>query len=207
MFSSELRTARLGYLGQIRSLLVIVDPSAISELRELVGTPSADGSAPTEPDEVLRAVLLTITKKRGPLDRIAVVVTKGDLLEHSIAGRPDKSDVRAWLIARGLGAMVNLVEQNARQDVRYAVSDLTVHDTVAARADLLLWLAHEDRSRSSLGRRETGDRLNLGGSNAGDPPLVYRAGRAGMMASFIVGSLAVPVAAAILLTRLALAVF
>ncbi|WP_308200916.1 hypothetical protein [Actinoplanes sp. M2I2] len=203
LFRDESRTTRLGYLRHVRSLMVVVDPGAVAELHEVVrdSRPTATGPDPSrdDPVDVLRAVLLKILKDRSTLDRIAVVITKGDLLNDSIVGRPaDGDEARAWLIDRNLRPLVDRLERVAREKVRYVTSDRDTDDDGHRRADLLLWLAHEDRSRSPLGQPATSERIRVPAGHAGDPPLSYRAGRKAILGLYAVGLGALPIASTVL---------
>ncbi|MEW2359929.1 hypothetical protein [Spirillospora sp. NPDC029432] len=139
----------LRYLDHGEALLFVVDPFALPQVhRALTGEERRhvdQAAAPSgeDPADTLQRVLNGLRSRpdRGRRKRVAVVVTKVDLLGGTeigrTAGRGDKA-LRGWLDDVGLGNTVRALDQAAGQ-VRYFGSGLeTPPDDVA---DLLGWVS------------------------------------------------------------------
>jgi Double-GTPase 2 len=137
---------RLRYLDHGEALLFVIDPFALPELRlalpdserRLVEevTPTSD----EDPSDTLQRLLAELRSRddQGRQRRIAVVVTKADVLRRTSAGRDLDAGVREWLDGLGLGNTTRTLERTAAQ-VRYFASGLD--SPPAALADLFGWAA------------------------------------------------------------------
>jgi hypothetical protein len=157
-FAGASQVESLRYLDHGEALLFMVDPFALPEVRRTLTEAEIAHSAHSsdeDPSDTLQRVLNELRSRpdRGRQKRVAVVVTKTDLLArtgigHGIAGHapraasdrpaadPDHA-VRAWLERLGLGNTTRTLDQLAAQ-VRYFPSGL---DTPPAEVfDLLGWV-------------------------------------------------------------------
>ncbi|GAA4058711.1 TRAFAC clade GTPase domain-containing protein [Actinomadura miaoliensis] len=139
----------LRYLDHGEALLFVVDPFALplvrrsltTEERRLVDASAA--SSEEDPADTLQRVLNELRSRpdRGRQKRVAVVVTKIDLLERTEIGRdaggPEEA-VRRWLEGVGLGNIVRALDQVAGE-VRYFGSGLETPP--AEVAELLGWVS------------------------------------------------------------------
>jgi hypothetical protein len=151
------RVERLRYLDHGEALLFVIDPFALPELRpalssderELVDhtTPASD----EDPSDTLQRLLAELRSRadQGRQRRIAVVVTKADVLRRtSVGGGLDKGP-RAWLEEVGLGNTIRTLERTAGE-VRYFASGLD--SPPAALAELFAWAAGLPLSDPATGR-------------------------------------------------------
>ncbi|MFD0535886.1 hypothetical protein ACFQY7_21180 [Actinomadura luteofluorescens] len=137
----------LRYLEHSEALLFVVDPFALPQLRRsLTGderefVDEAAASSEEDPADTLQRVLNELRSRpdQGRQKRVAVVVTKTDLLLRTEIGRglDPGGDPRDWLDRVGLGNTVRTLDQVAAQ-VRYFASGLGTEP--AAVADLLGWV-------------------------------------------------------------------
>lgn len=154
----------LRYLDHSEALLFVVDPFALPQLRrsltgderELVDEAAA--SSEEDPADTLQRVLNELRSRpdQGRQKRVAVVVTKTDLLLRTEIGRgldPD-ADPREWLDRVGLGNTVRTLDQVAAQ-VRYFASGLDTEP--GAVADLLGWVTGLPAAGSPDGARAPAD--------------------------------------------------
>ncbi|TDB99113.1 hypothetical protein [Actinomadura sp. 7K534] len=142
----------LRYLEHSEALLFVVDPFALPQLRgsltgderDLVDRSAA--SSEEDPADTLQRVLNELRSRpdQGHQKRVAVVVTKTDLLARTEIGRfltgagpDDEAGLREWLGDIGLGNTVRTLDQLAGQ-VRYFASGLATEP--ADVADLLGWV-------------------------------------------------------------------
>jgi Double-GTPase 2 len=157
-FAGASQVESLHYLDHGEALLFVVDPFALPEVRRTL-TEAEIGhfahSSDEDPSDTLQRVLNELRSRpdRGRQKRVAVVVTKADLLARTVIGHgltaqalpaapgrppthPDHA-VRAWLERLGLGNTTRTLDQLAAQ-VRYFSSGL---DTPPAEVfDLLGWV-------------------------------------------------------------------
>ncbi|MFV2215768.1 hypothetical protein ACFHW2_36730 [Actinomadura sp. LOL_016] len=136
----------LRYLDHGEALVFVVDPFALPQVRraltgkerELVDR--AAMSSDEDPADTLQRVLNELRSRpdRGRQKRVAVVVTKTDLLARTEIGRGLDDGVREWLAGVGLGNTVRTLEQVAGR-VRYFASGLGAEP--ADVAELLTWAA------------------------------------------------------------------
>jgi hypothetical protein len=122
---------RLRYLDHGQALLFVIDPFALPELRpaltsaerELVeeATPTSD----EDPSDTLQRLLAELRSRadQGRQRRIAVVVTKADVLRRTSVGEGLEADTRAWLERVGLGNTIRTLDRTAGE-VRYFASGL-----------------------------------------------------------------------------------
>ncbi|RFS82686.1 hypothetical protein D0T12_24895 [Actinomadura spongiicola] len=153
----------LRYLDHGEALLFVLDPFALPQLRRaLTGderkfVDQAAVSSEEDPADTLQRVLNELRSRpdQGRQKRVAVIVTKTDLLTRTEIGRclAEDGDLRAWLDRVGLGNTVRTLDQVAGQ-VRYFASGLATDPEQVA--DLLGWV--------------TG--LTVAGSGNGDGPAV-----------------------------------
>ena len=150
----------LRYLDHGEALLFIVDPFALPQLRGSLTTDEkefldqAAVSSEEDPADTLQRVLNELRSRpdQGHQKRVAVIVTKTDLLARTEIGRciggpsaqaapdggsGDGAGVREWLGDVGLGNTVRALDQVAGQ-VRYFASGLATEP--ADVADLLGWV-------------------------------------------------------------------
>jgi hypothetical protein len=158
-FAGASQVESLRYLDHGEALLFMVDPFALPEVRRTLTEAEIVHSAHSsdeDPSDTLQRVLNELRSRpdRGRQKRVAVVVTKADLLARTAIGhglteyalpaapgRPHVADpdhaVRAWLERLGLGNTTRTLDQLAAQ-VRYFPSGL---DTPPAEVfDLLGWV-------------------------------------------------------------------
>ncbi|TDD36388.1 hypothetical protein E1287_11025 [Actinomadura sp. KC06] len=137
----------LRYLDHSEALLFVVDPFALPQLRRaLTGderefVDDAAVSSEEDPADTLQRVLNELRSRpdQGRQKRVAVVVTKTDLLARTEIGRclAGDADLRDWLGRVGLGNTVRTLDQVAGQ-VRYFASGLATEP--ADVAELLGWV-------------------------------------------------------------------
>ncbi|MFC5746531.1 TRAFAC clade GTPase domain-containing protein [Actinomadura rugatobispora] len=181
----------LRYLDHGEALLFVVDPFALPQVRAALTAEERDrvdrsaASSDEDPADTLQRVLNGLRSRpdRGRQKRVAVIVTKTDLLAATEIGRvPGRDDapegerldgdgaLRAWLDHVGLGNTVRALDQVAGE-VRYFGSGLaTDPDGVA---DLLAWASGlpADR-RQPAGADSAADRgADPGGELPGTAPL------------------------------------
>ncbi|MES9608634.1 hypothetical protein [Actinomadura sp. NPDC000929] len=192
----------LRYLDHSEALLFVVDPFALPQLRrsltgderELVDEAAA--SSEEDPADTLQRVLNELRSRpdQGRQKRVAVVVTKTDLLLRTEIGRgldPDAGP-RAWLDRVGLGNTVRTLDQVAAE-VRYFASGLDTEP--AAVADLLGWVTGLPAADAADGARAPADvppeppgtaplraPWPVRGRDAGRVPAGYQAGRWAVLA-------------------------
>jgi hypothetical protein len=136
----------LRYLDHGEALLFVVDPFALPQVRRALTRDERDlvdhaaASSEEDPADTLQRVLNDLRSRpdQGRQKRVAVIVTKADLLVRTEIGRclGHDGDVRAWLGGVGLGNTVRTLDQVAGQ-VRYFASGLATEP--ADVADLLGW--------------------------------------------------------------------
>ena len=159
----------LRYLDHGEALLFVVDPFALPQLRrsltgdELEFVDEAAASSEEDPADTLQRVLNELRSRpdQGHQKRVAVVVTKTDLLARTEIGRclagpgaGDEAGLREWLGSVGLGNTVRTLDQLAGQ-VRYFASGLTTEP--AAVADLLGWVTGLNPAGAANGVRPPAD--------------------------------------------------
>ncbi|TYB42730.1 TRAFAC clade GTPase domain-containing protein [Actinomadura chibensis] len=137
----------LRYLDHGEALLFVVDPFALPQLRRaLTGderrfVERSAGSSEEDPADTLQRVLNELRSRpdQGRQKRVAVIVTKTDLLARTEIGRclAGDADLRDWLGRVGLGNTVRTLDQVAGQ-VRYFASGLGSEP--ADVAELLGWV-------------------------------------------------------------------
>ncbi|MBC6468142.1 hypothetical protein HKK74_21980 [Actinomadura alba] len=149
-FTGATLVESLRYLDHGEALLFVMDPFALPQVRRtLTGDENelveqAVASSDEDPADTLQRVLneLRSRRDRGRQKRVAVVVTKTDLLAHTIVGRhlehPESgAAVRDWLEGLGLGNSIRALDQLAAE-VRYFGSGLTTEPALVA--ELLGWV-------------------------------------------------------------------
>jgi hypothetical protein len=216
-FTSAGNAARLGYLRHIRALLVIVDPLTMRGLGDALShfdeRPKSRPGAGSREDATTRSVLeaaeqLGHRRRKFVLDRVAVVVTKADLLDNSAVGRPRDEVVERWLNDNGMRSMVSVLA-GAAHSVRYLTSDLDTRSGGRARGEVLLWLA--DARPARQGPVAIAESHGPGRAvvlrNLSTPPLGYRIGRADLIGSYAIGVAAVPAGIAALVWWAVTAIF
>ncbi|REE94983.1 TRAFAC clade GTPase domain-containing protein [Thermomonospora umbrina] len=154
-FTGATEVESLRYLDHGEALLFVVDPFALPAVRralseeERVAVEGAAASSEEDPADTLQRVLNELRSRpdRGRQRRVAVVLTKTDLLRGTMVGRsldesgPEDGEpgahVRRWLDEVGLGNAIRALDQLAGQ-VRYFGSGL---DTAPFEvAELLGWV-------------------------------------------------------------------
>jgi hypothetical protein len=192
------RVERLRYLDHGEALLFVIDPFALPELRlalpeeerRLVeaATPTSD----EDPSDTLQRLLAELRSRddQGRQRRIAVVVTKADVLRHTSAGGDHGTDVRGWLEGLGLGNTIRTLERTAGH-VRYFASGLD--SPPAALAELFGWAAGlpvNGQVNAAFDDRPTADELRTPWPVAGRPPelipLGHQLGRGALLVALTV---------------------
>ena len=149
-FTGATLVESLRYLDHGEALVFVVDPFALPQVRRtLTGdehelVEQAVASSDEDPADTLQRVLNELRSRpdRGRQKRVAVVVTKTDLLAHTVVGRhltrPCSSEaVRDWLDGLGLGNTIRTLDQLA-VEVRYFGSGLGTEPATVA--ELLGWV-------------------------------------------------------------------
>ncbi|WP_067457630.1 TRAFAC clade GTPase domain-containing protein [Actinomadura macra] len=201
----------LRYLDHGEALLFVVDPFALPQVRRALTEDErrlVDGSAVSseeDPADTLQRVLNELRSRpdQGRQKRVAVIVTKTDLLARTEIGRclEHEPDLRDWLGRVGLGNTVRTLDQVAGQ-VRYFGSGLATEP--ADVADLLGWAsglaappAADDRPATASGEgQEVPGTAPLRapwpvrGRGTGRVPAGYQAGRWAVLAGLSVLTIA-----------------
>lgn len=138
----------LRYLDHGEALLFVVDPFALPGVRRALTAGERERidraafSSEEDPADTLQRVLNELRSRpdRGRQKRVAVVVTKTDLLAGTEVGRglAEDGDLRRWLGGVGLGNTVRTLDQVAGR-VRYFGSGLATEP--ADVAELLGWVS------------------------------------------------------------------
>ncbi|WP_245623268.1 TRAFAC clade GTPase domain-containing protein [Spirillospora albida] len=205
-FTGATEVESLRYLDHGEALLFIVDPFALPHVRRALtgderGLVEGAGAASDEdPADTFQRVLNELRSRpdRGRQKRVAVVVTKTDLLVRTEVGRR-LGDVRGWLGGVGLGNTVRTLDQVAGE-VRYFASGLAPGGPGAEVADLLGWVSGlpdapkggEDGAPDGGTGGDPPGTVPLRapwpvrGRGAGRVPFGYQAGRWGVLASLSV---------------------
>ncbi|MFC0040228.1 TRAFAC clade GTPase domain-containing protein [Actinomadura rayongensis] len=147
-FAGSTEVESLRYLDHGETLLFIVDPFALPQVNrsltavERARVEAAAGPSGEDPADTLQRVLNELRSRpdRGRQKRVAVVITKTDLLLTTEIGKKlyEDPDLRGWLRAVGLGNIVRALDHVAA-DVRYFGSGLATDPSYIA--DLLGWAA------------------------------------------------------------------
>jgi hypothetical protein len=205
------RVERLRYLDHGEALLFVIDPFALPELRlalseeELRLVETVTPTSDEDPSDTLQRLLTDLRSRddQGRQRRIAVVVTKADILRRTAAGRDVDAGVREWLERLGLGNTIRTLERTAGQ-VRYFASGFD--SPPAALAELFGWAAGLTLNAQvdpDFDDRPTADELRepwpISGRSAGLIPVGHQFGRGALFAALVVLG-----PAALVLTGLAL---
>jgi Double-GTPase 2 len=196
------RVERLRYLDHGEALLFVIDPFALPELRLAL---SADerrlveealdlqtATSDEDPSDTLQRLLAELRSRddQGRQRRIAVVVTKADVLRETTVGGGLDTDPRGWLERLGLGNTIRTLERTAGE-VRYFASGLD--SSPAALAELLGWVAGLPLGGPvdpAFDDRPAADELRDTGPVAGRPadvvPVGHRVGRHSLFAALAV---------------------
>jgi len=211
-FTGATEVESLRYLDHGEALLFVVDPFALPTVRralteeELAVVERAAPSSEEDPADTLQRVLneLRTRPDRGRQRRVAVVVTKTDLLRETMIGRSltreqDAGDetgrssgaaVRRWLEEVGLGNAIRALDQLAGE-VRCFGSGL---DTDPAEvADLLGWVTglpvdgptEPAPAEEVPGTAPLRDPWPVRGREDGRVPAAYQAGRWSVFAGLV----------------------
>lgn len=181
---------RLGYLDHGEALLFVIDPFALPELRPAMSQEErrlAPATSEEDPSDTLQRLLAELRSRedQGRQRRIAVVVTKTDLLRRTGVGRDladPGADVRGWLEGVGLGNTIRTLEHAAGQ-VRYFASGLDSEP--GALAELLAWAADVPLNGSPRAA-EPATRHPVTGRPADAVPLGHQVGRWALLAGVTV---------------------
>jgi hypothetical protein len=189
---------RLRYLDHGEALLFVIDPFALPELRLALSTDErriveeATATSDEDPADTLQRLLAELRSRddQGRQRRIAVVVTKADVVRQTSAGRGLDGDARGWLEGLGLGNTIRTLERTAGE-VRYFASGLD--SPPSALADLFGWAAGLPLGGGvdpAFDDRPTTDELREPWPVAGRPaeqiPSGHRFGRHTLLASLTV---------------------
>ncbi|MGC5052855.1 TRAFAC clade GTPase domain-containing protein [Micromonospora sp. DT48] len=123
------QNARLAYLDHARSLIYVLDPFSVRRVREefASGAPeifAAANPASHDPEDAYNATAQRLQEYgvRTDRKRLALVVSKADLLKKMSAGPKNSAGVRAWLRDNGLSNLVLSAERDFREVRFYLVS-------------------------------------------------------------------------------------
>ncbi|GAA0942431.1 TRAFAC clade GTPase domain-containing protein [Actinocorallia libanotica] len=143
LFTGAAQVESLRYLDHSEALVFVLDPFALPEVRRTLT--DGERSLPVatsdeDPSDTLQRVLNDLRSRpdRGRQRRVAVVVTKADLLARTSIGRDLYADPRAWLDSLGLGNTLRTLDQLA-EEVRVFPSGLNTPP--AHLASLVGWVA------------------------------------------------------------------
>ncbi|GAB3687244.1 hypothetical protein GCM10027589_55790 [Actinocorallia lasiicapitis] len=119
-FTGAAQVESLRYLDHSEALVFVLDPFALPEVRRTLT--EVERSVPVatsdeDPSDTLQRVLNELRSRpdQGRQKRIAVVVTKADLLARTSIGRDLRADPRAWLDGLGLGNTLRTLDQIAAE--------------------------------------------------------------------------------------------
>ncbi|MBW8485453.1 zinc ribbon domain-containing protein [Actinomadura parmotrematis] len=208
----------LRYLDHGEALLFVVDPFALPQVErsltaeEALAVDQLAAASAEDPADTLQRVLNELRSRpdKGRQKRVAVVVTKTDLLVRTEIGRTldDDPDLRSWLGRVGLGNTVRTLDQVAGQ-VRYFGSG--PQTPPADIADLLGWVSglggEEGGAPADVEREEVPGTAPLRaawpvrGRGEGRVPAGYQAGRWAVLAGLSLVTAAAVVAALVLALR------
>jgi Double-GTPase 2 len=189
---------RLRYLDHGEALLFVIDPFALPELRFALSTDErrvvqdATATSDEDPSDTLQRLLAELRSRddQGRQRRIAVVVTKADVLRRTAVGGGLDGDARAWLDGLGLGNTIRTLERTAGE-VRYFASGLDTPP--AALAELFGWAAGlplGGRVDPAFDDRPAADELREPWPVAGRPPELipygHQTGRSALFAALTV---------------------
>jgi hypothetical protein len=192
------RVERLRYLDHGEALLFVIDPFALPELRSALTTDErrlveeATATSDEDPSDTLQRLLAELRSRadQGRQRRIAVVVTKADVLRHTAVGAGLDGDPRGWLEGLGLGNTIRTLEHTAGE-VRYFASGLD--SPPAALAELFGWAAGlplDGRVDPAFDDRPAADELREPWPVAGRPaslvPYGHQVGRNALFAALTV---------------------
>ncbi|WP_062443631.1 TRAFAC clade GTPase domain-containing protein [Herbidospora daliensis] len=176
-YTGASRVEAMGYLAHGEAMVLLIDPFALPAVqdslvpadRELL---AAGGVVPSreDPADTVHRVRNELSSRAdgGHQRRIAVVVTKGDLLDRTTTGQGAAADPRAWLTTMGMGNLVRDLA-NRGSEVRYTTSGLPPKpDEIAG---LVTWLTGLTGERKADGA--AGEPWRPGSRPAGRPPLSY----------------------------------
>ncbi|HEX6468505.1 MAG TPA: hypothetical protein VF069_05365 [Streptosporangiaceae bacterium] len=148
-FTGATQVESLRYLDHGEALLFVIDPFALPEVRRAMDADESErvakaaATSDEDPSDTLQRVLNELRSRpdQGRQKRIAVVVTKADLVRGTAIGgalcAEAAPDVRAWLGGLGMGNTIRTLDQAAGQ-VRYFASGLDTDP--AAVAELVGWV-------------------------------------------------------------------
>jgi Double-GTPase 2 len=144
-FTGAAQVESLRYLDHGEALLFVVDPFALPAVRRALTDEENERIAKSaatsdeDPSDTLQRVLneLRTRPDQGRQKRVAVVLTKADLLLQTGVGGTLGPDARVWLDGLGMGNTIRTLDQFAGQ-VCYFASGLDTDP--AAVAELLAWV-------------------------------------------------------------------
>jgi hypothetical protein len=189
---------RLRYLDHGEALLFVIDPFALPELRLALSTDErrlvedAIATSDEDPSDTLQRLLTELRSRddQGRQRRIAVVVTKADVLRRTGVGGGLDGDPRGWLEGLGLGNTIRTLERTAGE-VRYFASGLD--SSPAALAELFGWAAGlplGGQADPAFDDRPTADEMREPWPVAGRPaeqiPYGHQVGRGALLAALTV---------------------
>ncbi|WP_214416337.1 zinc ribbon domain-containing protein [Sphaerisporangium fuscum] len=144
-FTGAAGVEEMSYLAHTEAMLIVVDPFALPLVQQGLSPGERDELraagvvlSPEDPADTFQRVRneLAAREDGGRQKRVAVVVTKADLLRRTAVGQ-DCEHLPGWFDGVGLGNMVRDLAKTAGE-VRYLASGLPADD--AAIVVLLAWL-------------------------------------------------------------------
>jgi hypothetical protein len=146
------QNANFAYLDYARTLIFVLDPFSVAEVRDQLAVNFPDllreaNPSGHDPEDSYQS---TVSRLRGygvqtDRKRLAFVVSKQDLLERVPLGEglhDDPESVRNWLVSHGLDNLVTAAQRDFRE-VRYFLVTSTDPSGAGAVAPLL-WLLEQD---------------------------------------------------------------
>ncbi|MEU8272187.1 hypothetical protein AB0B89_34170 [Sphaerisporangium sp. NPDC049002] len=144
-FTGATRVEAMSYLAHGEAMLIVVDPFALPLVQESLSAAERQSLeaagvvlSAEDPSDTFQRVRNELAARAdgGRQKRVAVVVTKADLLRGTDVGR-DADRLPAWFDGVGLGNMIRDLARTAGE-VRYLASGLPADDAAIGR--LLAWL-------------------------------------------------------------------
>ncbi|NAS22888.1 hypothetical protein GT755_14455 [Herbidospora sp. NEAU-GS84] len=176
-YTGASRVEAMGYLAHGEAMVLLIDPFALPAVQDSLVPADRDvltagGVVPSreDPADTVHRVRNELSTRAdgGRQRRIAVVVTKGDLLDRTTTGQGASEDPRAWLTTMGMGNLVRDLS-NRGSEVRYTTSGLPPKpDEIAG---LLTWLTGLNGERRADGA--AGEPWRPRARPEGRPPLSY----------------------------------
>ncbi|WP_214109470.1 TRAFAC clade GTPase domain-containing protein [Acrocarpospora catenulata] len=200
----------MSYLAHGEALLILVDPFALPAVQDSLLSGERDLLAAgglalsrEDPADTVHRVRNELSGRPdgGRQRRIAVVVTKADLLRQTASGRDADGDPSSWLSAMGMGNLIRGLESSGSR-VRYLLSGLPPKPgEIAGLLGWLVGLRLPEAATAPLKEPRPPATWTPRSRGQGRPPISYTVARRLIYATTIVLSTAAVVALGFLLWR------